>query len=98
MCYARNISTAIFKARKDYHDDSYEWLEPFLHERLYGSRWQLSFSDWRTIAKLKANGWKIKKGQVYERQYNVQDGETYTFKSLPEIVKICQKLDAYRVC
>jgi hypothetical protein len=98
MCCARNISRKIVKANKDHHDDSAEWLESILHERLWSSEWQLSFSEWRSIAKLKANGWKIKKGQLYERQYNVQDGETFTFKTLPEIAKICQKLDLYCTC
>lgn len=98
MCCARNISTRLVIARKDHHDDSYEFIEPILHERFYGSKWQLPFTEWRSIAKLKANGWKIKKGQLYERQYNIQDGDTYTFKSLPEIVKICEKLEAYCVC
>lgn len=97
-CCASNISTKLVVARKDHHDDSYEWLEPLLHERFYGSKWQLSFTEWRTIAALKANKWKIKKGQTYERQCNVQDGQIYTFKTLPEIAKICKKLEAYELC
>ena len=84
---ARNISTKLVKARKDHRDDSRYFIEEVRYSK------KLSFSEWRAIAELKANNWMIKKGQIYERQYNEMDGDTYTFKSLPAIVKICQKLD-----
>lgn len=90
---ARNISTQILIARKDHRDDSADWLlQDFSYIRSSG---RLTFSELRTIAHLKANNWMIKKGQLYERQYNEQDGETFTFKTLPAIGKICTKLGLY---
>ena len=91
---ARNISTKLLKARKDHPDDSAHWINEDFNYLRSGKK--LTFSELRAIAELKANNWMIKKGQLYERQYNVQDGETFTFKSLPAIVKICQKLDLYQ--
>lgn len=97
-CGARNISTSLQKARKDYHDDSTEYIKDSLLDYVNPDLSMLTFSEKRSIAKLKANEWKIKKGQMYERQFNIQEGQAYTFKSLPEIVKICQKLHLYCVC
>jgi hypothetical protein len=91
---SRNISTKLLKARKDHHDDSFNWIEgalPYIR-----SSGKLSFTELRAIAESIKNGWLIKKGQIYERQYNEQDGTTYTFKTLPAIGKICQKLDLYQ--
>jgi hypothetical protein len=96
-CNVRNISTNIVRARKDYHDDSTEFLDGILDYRPR-IKVGLTFTEWRQIAQLKANRWRILKGQLYERQYNVMDGQTYTFKTLPEIAKICQKLNLYCVC
>jgi len=89
---ARNISTKLVKARKDHRDDSRYFIEEVRHYE------KLSFTEWRAIAELKANNWIIKKGQLYERQYNVQNGQVFTFRSLPAIIKICMKLRLYDDC
>lgn len=88
---ARNIRTIIRKARKDHIDDSIVFIE----ESMNCLNGELTFAEWRAIASLKANNWRIKKGQLYEFQTNEMDGEIYTFKSLPIIVKICQRLGLY---
>lgn len=86
------ISDTKHVAQKDYKDDSAE----FIIECMYSIRsGLLTFSELRAIARLKANGWKIKKGQVYMKQFNKMDGDTYTFRSLPEIAAICHKYELY---
>lgn len=90
---AYSISTTLQRARKDYRDDSAEFIIDSLpYPR---KRERLTFTEWRAIAKLKANGWKILKGQVYEKQFNNIDGDVCTFKTLPDIGKICSKYKLY---
>lgn len=90
----RLLSQQVLKARKDHRDDSADWIiNGLLDCAPCGTG--LTFSEWREIAKLKANDWKIKKGQSYVRQWNESDGSTYTFKTLPEILKICLKHKLY---
>jgi hypothetical protein len=89
----RNICTKIYKARKDHNDDSaFLIVEALDYIR---SCKRLTFTEMRAIAELKANVWKIKKGQLYEAQFNEMDGEIYTFKTLPAIAAICRKLRLY---
>jgi hypothetical protein len=82
------IAQKTIKARKEYSDDSADFLNM---DDWWRSSGKLKFSELRSIAKLKANNWKILPGQMYVRQYCEQDGLTYTFKSLPEILAICLK-------
>lgn len=91
-----NIRTTVQCASKDYHDDSSEFIQNGLLDYVNVSGTGLTFADWRSIAELKANNWKIKKGQKYERQFNKMDGRVYTFRTLPAIAKICQNHDLYR--
>jgi hypothetical protein len=85
----RVISESEPTARKDHDCDSCDWLcNGFGYV-------DFSFSDLRNIAKAKKQHWKIKKGQKYQKQINVCDGEIYTFKSIPEIHEICIKHDLY---
>lgn len=93
---ARNICTKIYKARKDHNDDSAFSIVESMH--YIRTCKKLTFTEMRAIAELKANVWKIKKGQLYEAQFNEMDGECYTFKTLPAISKICQKLKLYEEC
>lgn len=89
----RNICTKIYKARKDHNDDSaFLIVESLDYIRSCG---KLTFTEMRAVAQLKANVWKIKKGQLYEAQFNEMDGDIYTFKTLPTIAKVCQKLKLY---
>lgn len=87
------IAAQARKARKDHHDDSAEFiLEALDYLRSCG---KLKFGELRAIAELKANNWKIKRGQVYTKQFNKTEGQTYTFKTLPIILKICIKYKLY---
>lgn len=88
------LTEEVREARKDHYDISAEFIiYGLLDHRPCGEG--LTFREWRAIAELKANGWKIKKGQAYIYQCGKQDGEWYRFRSLATIIKICQKLNLY---
>lgn len=97
------IKEHIRVAKKDHHDDSAEFLieamdwtrEGSLPGDKVGKHSRLKFCELRAVAKLKANGWKIKKGQTYIEQHNKQDGEIYVFRTMPEILRICIKHKLY---
>lgn len=100
---ARLIKAQARKARKDHKDDSAEFIieamEWIRNGSLPGSKVgqfkRVTFTELRAIAQLKANNWKIKKGQVYVLQFNEYEGSLYTFKTLPLILKICLKHKIY---
>lgn len=98
------IAAQARKARKDRHDDSAEFIiEAMEYIRIgkfpgrhVGAPWQkMSFSELRSIARLKANNWRIVKGQLYIKQFNKQQGQYYTFYTLPDILRICVKYKLY---
>ena len=90
------LHSTMRKARKDHIDNAGLWLNECLDWiRTSG---ELTFSELRAIAKLKANNWKILKGQMYQEDICKMGGEIYSFKCNPEINKICLKLDMYDDC
>ena len=90
--YVEVIHESTQVARKSYHDDSCESVMESLDYLKFKG---LSFSEWRSIAKAKASGWKIQKGQKYVSQFNKMDGQTFTFRTLPDILAICGKYNLY---
>lgn len=96
------LSSVMRKARKDHKDSAGVWIQNSLSGiRGLGigkGKYDLTFSEWRTIARLKANNWKILKGQMYQDNSMKQDGELYTFRCIPEVNEICLKLDMYADC
>jgi len=90
----QNITTTVTKARKDHHDDSAEFI-------IESWDWLMDKeqpNEIKALTHLRNNGWKIKKGQIYENQTNKQEGRIYTFKTLPIIHKICAKYNLYYGC
>lgn len=91
------------KARKPRHDDSAEFIIEAMDNIRQGSfpgrrtgEWvKIKFNELRAIAELKANNWQIAKGQIYVKQFCKQDGELYTFCTLPNILRICIKYKIY---
>tara|TARA_R100000951_G_C2592075_1_gene165384 strand:- start:603 stop:881 length:279 start_codon:yes stop_codon:yes gene_type:complete len=79
-------------ASKDYNCDSSEWLR----ENGFGYC-EFSFKEKRFIVAAKRSGYKIKKGDVYLKQNNKQDGRLYTFRSIPSIHAVCINHDLYEV-
>jgi hypothetical protein len=80
----------IVKARKEYHDMCREYItaEPI-------SPGLLTFKELRQIAIAKQNGWKIKKGELYEFGVFKYDGEIYAFRSHIGLAGICQKYELW---
>lgn len=97
------ITSEARRARYERHDDSAEFIIEALEwirlGKMPGKRigeWRkIKFSELRAIAQLKANNWQIKKGQLYVKQFCKQDGELYTFYTLPHILRICIKYKIY---
>lgn len=81
------------KANRDHDCESCTWL---LNSCIL-LEGELTFSEYRDVVKAKRNKWKIKKGEIYNKQVNVYEGEIYTFKSIPAIVNICHKYDLFQV-
>lgn len=84
-------------ARKDHDEMSSEW---FSNDMSSLSEFGLTFSEYRAIAKLKANNWKIKKGQKCKVFVGIDcDGDIYRAYYLQEIDDIVRKYDlAEYVC
>lgn len=99
------ITAIARRARKPHRDDSADFIIEAMEYIRFGafpgeygnSPWhKMTFTELRAIAKLKANKWMILPGQLYTRQYNRNDeGGTFTFKTLPDILKICLKYKLY---
>jgi hypothetical protein len=79
-------------ARKDHDCMACEWL---VNSDIID---YLTFSEKRAVVRAKRNGWKIKKGQQYIRQFNKGCGEVWVFKAIPEIHDICLEYDLYEDC
>ena len=67
----------------------------YIRELVY--EYTFTFTELRKIVKARRNGWKIKKGEKYIRQNNVDEtsGDFYTYKAIPAIHDICIKNDVY---
>ena len=76
-------------ARKDYD------CEASLFVRECNTVDFMTFAERRVIVKARKNGWRIKKGQRYVRQFNTYSGDTWTFRAIPEMHDICAKYDIY---
>lgn len=79
-------------ARKEHECSACAWL---LNE---GFPERIPISEYRHIVRAKRNGYKIIKGQKYIQQINIQDGEFYIYKAIPEIHEICLKYGYYDDC
>lgn len=97
------IASESRKARKDRNDDSSEFIieamdlirAGYFYGGTIGAKKKIKFSELRAIAQLKANNWKIKKGQIYVKQFCKQEGRLYSFYTLPHILRICIKYKLY---
>jgi hypothetical protein len=87
----RNLKSEIHTARKNYRCDACNWLEIEELRRNF----HLTISEWRSIIKARNNGYKILKGEKYEYNVNIQDGDFQVFRCIPEINDICLKYELY---
>lgn len=82
------IHESIQKARKNYSCNACDFLfEDDLPK--------LTFSEYRSVVKAKQNKQRILKGQEYIRQFNGNGGDTWVYRAIPEIHKICLKYGYY---
>ena len=79
------------KARKNYYCDACNFLFESDPCEL-----GLTFTEAREVVKARQKRYKILKGEIYVRQFNKDGGDTWTFRAIPAIDKICQKYDLYR--
>ena len=77
-------------ARKDYRCDASEYVCDRVGDQLF------SFADYRIIVRAKRDGWKIKKGQRYEKCVGKWDGEWSTFRARQDMHELCLKYDLYQ--
>ena len=75
-------------ARKDYSCDA---CDAILSSMVYPD--DFDKDDLEVMSQAFNDGWKIKKGQVYNRQCNKIGGDIGTFKSRPEMLFIYFKYD-----
>lgn len=91
---AEVISDTKHIARKDYYDDSTDYVQQYLSDVSRDTK--LTFTELRAVANLKANGWRIKKGQLYFKQVGKFDGDLYTYRTLPVMAEICRRLQLWQ--
>jgi hypothetical protein len=84
-----SISHATPVAKKDYPCNASEWV----YESLMYVKF--TFSEKRDIVKAKRNGWKVKKGEKYIRQFNTEGGDTWAYIAIPAMDELCQKYDLF---
>ena len=86
------LKQKIHKARKQYDCMACDWL---FNMGIRESGIKFTFSEYRSIIKAKQNNHKIQVGENYLYQFNVDGGDNWSFRAIPEIHKICLKYDLY---
>lgn len=94
------ICHTIRKARKDYYDDGWEYIEPFLSDRGWTGikGLKITFAHARILVWAKNNRREAKiilKGQTYIHQVNKIDGCVYTFRIKKIFHDMCVKYKLY---
>jgi hypothetical protein len=88
----RQLHNKVVTARKPHNEMASEWFRDDIKGLLMGIG--LTFSEWRAIAKLKANKWKILPGQKCVSWVGIDcDGDIYRAYYLPEIDAIVNKYE-----
>lgn len=82
----------INRAMKDYECVACLWIENMCRNDIIDT---LTFSELRSYARAKANGFKILKGQPYIREPMVCDGDFFVQRCIPEIRAINIKYDIW---
>jgi hypothetical protein len=88
------IHHSVQVARRDYHCDGCECLFDGRDYKI-NTHTKFTISEMRAIIKTKNNNFMIKKGEKYIRQFNTDGGDTWTYRSIPEIHEICIKYNIF---
>lgn len=83
------ISETRPRARKNHICNACEWINRDL------SNCQMTFSEAKEYVKAMRNGFKIKKGELYVKQFNKDGGDTWTYKAIPAMHAIAIKYDVF---
>jgi|SRR6187551_1649941 len=87
-------------ARKEYHDDAWD----FIQEWIDGGCWiedklnPLSFSEKRLLVQYRnrtLKGHRIIKGEKYHRQFNSYDGDTYVWRAKKIFYELACRYDLF---
>lgn len=78
------------KARKDYHCDACQQINTFNSFDELKRDFDLTPEEIAALDQATANGFKIKKGEEYER-WICKDGDIQTLRAIPNIAAICSK-------
>lgn len=98
------IHSARSKARIEYYDDGWDYIQGFISEGCYvpgphiGSPPnKITFAEGRILVahKNRPNPHKILKGERYVRQFNEMDGELYIFRMNEELYKMACKYSLF---
>lgn len=89
------ISETKPKARKTYTCDSCFTILQGGTFNQFAEGAGLTFAEKRALVEAKQSNYKIWKGEIYNKQVNKQDGDIYTWRSIPAIHAICCKYDMY---
>ena len=85
----------IKKSQKDYVCDACNYILEGDSFKNFVKQHKFTFGELRSLVKAKQNGYKILKGQPYYRQFNKIDGDTCTWRVIPEIDNILIKYNLY---
>lgn len=98
------ISDGVFKAKKEYRDDAWEFIQewidsgcPVYNDNSY-KRGHITFAEGRFLVQVRNHTitpHRIKPGQMYRRQFNKMDGDTYTFRAKVEFFDLCSKYELW---
>ncbi len=85
-------SIKVKKARRNYYCNACLFMQENLSEIGTG---KLTFAERREIVKARNEKYLILKGQPYQRQFNTDGGDTWTFRCREAINEICLKYELY---
>jgi len=96
MCSCITVlsETTVKAAKKDHYCGASELVRENLSYINNGDL-ETTFSERRAIIKARNNKWQIKQGESYYKQNNVADGRAYSWRAIPAMHEICNRLDLY---
>lgn len=83
------IRSAAPIARKNYHCDACEYVRESVNEGIF------SLSEYRQVVKAKRQGWKIRVGQKYKKEIQINQGDFVVYRAIPEMDELCRKYDLW---
>lgn len=93
------IHKSVTKARKEYPDDGWEDIQNWNGWSEKNTQRPLPFSERRMLVKYtrqKGNkGHRILKGEIYERQFNSYEGDTYVWRTKKVFYDFLCKYDLF---